>query len=358
MPISMRFPLLVLMLAGVTCGHAAETPAQLCDSGSRTNRNDVALFYVDKINGKRTSPTALTNSGKDPNAAGFRVRIQTRIREVHGPTRLRIQGRPMSIPIWVSDGRPVEGEVQLDPAAGTVYRVAGVLGPDYSAVWIEDSEGIRVTDIVESLGKDPAKAEAARETTLAASTSGIPPDRREAFLQMEEGECEAIINARFGEPDNRHTVGRALGNRFEVLEYHDIGDAWMQHGSLQRVLPAMPATVASEQSADTVRQSLAQIQHDSLRITAAGYARAGITDPDMLDAMADFIWQNHKAKDRSTADAAAHLCHALGNSRNPRYRNLLERVASEASTAGLRRHASRNLELLSGDTDMPYEPWE
>lgn len=356
MAAAIRYPLLALMLSLGTSAPATEAPAQLCDSGARVDRNDVALFYVDKINGKRISPTALTNSGKDPNAAGFRVRIQTRIREVQGPTRLRIQGRPMSIPIWVSDGRPVEGEVQLDPAAGTVYRVAGVLGPDYSAVWIEDAEGIRVTDIVESLGKDPAKAEAARETALATSTSGTPPDRREAFLQMDEGECEAIINARFGEPDGRHTVGRALGNRFEVLEYHGTGDAWMQHGSLQRVLPAMPGTVASEQSADTVRQSLAQTQHDSLRITAAGYARAGITDPDMLDAMADFIWQNHKAKDRSTADAAAHLCHALGNSRNARYRDLLERVSSEAASGSLRRHAKRSLELLNGDTDAPYGP--
>lgn len=329
-------------------------PALLCDSAARLDRNDVALFYADRLNGKRIPDTARSHSGNDPDAAGFRIRILTRMRELHGPSTLRINANGMSAPIWVNNGLPVEGEVQFNPVPGTVYRVAGVLGQDYSAAWIEDATGNRATGIIESFGKDREKAEAARIQALTASASQVASNRPEAFLQMDEGECEAIIKARFGEPDARHNVGRIMGNRFEILEYHGTGDAWMKHGSLQRVRAVLSED--SGQSPASVRDALTRTDHDSLRITASGYARAGITDPATLDVMAEFIWNNRDTSDRATADAAAHLCHALGKSLNPRYRNLLEQIANQAASRALRRHARQNLELLGEETDTPWTP--
>lgn len=350
--------ILILLLAAGFAPFASASidppPAVLCDSGARLERNDVALFFADQLNGKRIADTAWSHSGKDPDAAGFRIRIVTRARELRGPATVRINANGMSAPIWVSDGLRVKGEVRFDPVPGGIYRVAGVLGPDYSAVWIEDAEGNRATGIVESFGKDQDKADAARTQALTTSVSKVASNRAQAFLQMDEGECETIIKARFGEPDARQTVGRIMGNRFEILEYHGIGDAWMKHGSLQRVRAVLSEEAG--QSPAAVRDSLVRTEHDSLRITARGYAHAGITDPAILDVMAEFIWNNRDTNDRAIADAAAHLCHALGKSRNPRYRNLLEQIASQSPSRALRRHAKQNLEFLHGSTDAPWTP--
>lgn len=144
-----------------------------------------------------------------------------------------------------------------------------------------------------------------------------------------------------------------MGKSFEILEFHGLGEAWMQFNSLQQV---RSVTAPLQLTPEGISQSLNNTSYDSLRQIAAGYARSGITDPEMLDVMAGFIWAQRLTDDNATADAAAHLCHALGNSGNPRYRNLLERVADEATSSALQRHARQSLKLLSGDTDAPYGP--
>ena len=339
-------------LAYAGSAYPQASPTLLCDSGKRIDRGAVALFYVDKINGKGSFlDTTQAASGKDPSVAGWRMMITTRSRKLEGPSRLRLRVGYASA--WSSPGLTVKGEVDFNPEPGHVYRVAGTLGQAYSAVWVEDALGNRVTDIVESSGKESAQAEVALAAAIAAAVPHDGSDPQARFLRMDEGECEAIILARFGEPDGRRKEGRAMGNRFEVMEYAGIGEAWMKYQTLQRVIP--DSSSPTYLTAEGIRHALAEAGHDSLRVTAAGYARARITDPALLDEMADFVWANHLTKDRSIADAAAHLCHALGGSRNPRYRNLMERVANEAASSGLKRHARRNLELLTGHTDMPYE---
>jgi hypothetical protein len=120
--------------------------ALIADSSYDYSRRKSDFFYVDAIDGK-TVANALDNTAAASQGRGFGQLVQGAERRVEPKSSVfHIVGSThYAAPILAMAGTSyhVEGDVTFTPAAGAKYVVKGSLGPDYSAVWIEDQDNGR-----------------------------------------------------------------------------------------------------------------------------------------------------------------------------------------------------------------------
>ena len=129
--------------------------AYINDSVTVHGRTVGDFFYVSKVDGKSIdeslSATGRANYGQGmvmtPAIIGRPV--------VAGPATFTIVGRThYAAPILelTHATYQVSGDIAFAPEPNGSYTVKGVLGPDYSGVWIVDAQGIIVSDKVEVKG--------------------------------------------------------------------------------------------------------------------------------------------------------------------------------------------------------------
>ncbi len=110
------------------------------------------LFYVHEIDGKRLDNVSL-HTGWTQQNLGFSLKINPYERDVPIQTMtVGLAGQTYyAAPVGelFNEVYTVSGKVDFTPSAGQTYVVKGVLGKDYSAVWIETSGGRVVTRKVE-----------------------------------------------------------------------------------------------------------------------------------------------------------------------------------------------------------------
>ena len=133
------------------CGCATETPALPKDYGGPTaviadssydySKRKSDFFYVDAIDGKPVA-NALDNTARMNQGHGLAQQVQGSERRVEPKSSVfHIVGSShYAAPLLAMAGTSyyVDGDVTFTPVAGATYVVKGRLGPDYSAVWIED----------------------------------------------------------------------------------------------------------------------------------------------------------------------------------------------------------------------------
>jgi len=110
-----------------------------------TSRSDRAadFFILDHVNGKQVDnalrATTTQNAGR-----GFAMDVVGYTRDVPAmAATFSIKGRThYAAPILELTNKvyQVKGDIAFTPEANRTYVVRGLLGPDYSAVWIEDAE--------------------------------------------------------------------------------------------------------------------------------------------------------------------------------------------------------------------------
>lgn len=240
----------------------------------------------------------------------------------------------------------VSGEVSLTVMEGQIYRVSGHIDTNGSAVWIEDADGKIVSTVL-------ARAPKGEVQRLSAGEYANPPpsadtrDRRERFANLQESDCEPLVQYLLGQPDSIEK---------DTWHYADLGDVrfFGRLGSrhVHTIRPEASTTVNPEDLAH-------QLQHDSgdsLRYLGKAYALSGLTDTVTLDVIAQHVWNRRETPDSTEADALAYLCKALGNSGNPRYRAVLAQIAEQGGHARLRRHAKGALSQLPANETSSFEP--
>lgn len=123
--------------------------ANVMDSYTPRGSHSVDFFYAATLNGKRIDnnldTTIQANAGR-----GLAMSPMTYQRNIPiGPSTINIVGRThYAAPILELAGTvyQVSGDVSFTPKPDHHYLVTGVLGPTYSAVWIEDSADGSVVD--------------------------------------------------------------------------------------------------------------------------------------------------------------------------------------------------------------------
>jgi len=130
--------------------------AIVSDSMKRISDTKVIFFYLDKISKRRIETSAdktyQRNHGRgiwlDPIVIDRKIPAQESDFVIGGHTY-------HAMPILSLFGRNLEisGKVHFRPEPEKKYIVKGVLGTEYSAVWIEDAEGNFVTKKIEKYSK-------------------------------------------------------------------------------------------------------------------------------------------------------------------------------------------------------------
>jgi hypothetical protein len=145
--------LICLLLAGCVADPLpqdyAGPVADLTDSYAPRTADSINFFYAATLNGKRIdnnlAATIQANAG-----GGFALNPMAYQRNIPiAPSTINIVGRThYAAPILELTGTvyQVSGNVSFTPKPDHHYRVTGVLGPTYSAVWIEDSADGSVID--------------------------------------------------------------------------------------------------------------------------------------------------------------------------------------------------------------------
>ena len=158
------------VLAGCAGGHSKPIPAgyagpraHIADSMAERGGAAADIFYLSAIDGRKiddsvamtAKATAGHGRGLVPHIIGRDVPARLSTFTIAGSTQ-----RSAPILALLHRNEDVSGDVQATPAPGHSYIVTGVLGPGYSAVWIQD----RVTGAI--LGRK-----------IEAGTPGSPPQK-------------------------------------------------------------------------------------------------------------------------------------------------------------------------------------
>lgn len=122
--------------------------ALIADSSYVYSNSKSDFFFVDAIDGQPIA-NALERTANANRGNGFYQHVQGAARPIEPKeTIFHLCGRThFAAPIQAMVGTSyyVDGSVKFTPLAGATYIVKGSLGPDYSAVWIENLEtGVQV----------------------------------------------------------------------------------------------------------------------------------------------------------------------------------------------------------------------
>jgi hypothetical protein len=115
--------------------------AVIADSSYDYSKRKSDFFYLDAIDGKPVA-NALDKTARMNLGHGLAQRVQGSDRPVAAKSTVFhiVASTHYAAPILAMAGTSyyVDGDVTFTPVAGATYVVKGSLGPDYSAVWIED----------------------------------------------------------------------------------------------------------------------------------------------------------------------------------------------------------------------------
>ena len=157
---SLRFLpfLLVAVLAGCVSAPAPVPPgytgplATVSDTSTAVSDTKIQFFELEKVDGRTIASSSATtyqkNYGRgfamDPVVESRKVPAQTCVMSIAGVTHVAAD-----ILAFGGGMYHVEGEVKVTLQSDKTYLVKGTLSKEYSAVWLEDSEGHLVSTKVE-----------------------------------------------------------------------------------------------------------------------------------------------------------------------------------------------------------------
>ncbi len=137
-----------------------------------------------------------------------------------------------------------------------------------------------------------------------------------------------------------------------LVEFVHSGGEWRTSLISPDLLPSQIAeqgTVTAQ-----IREGLVGDDPREFRRASTMLLHQRIFDPTTLELAAWRLQSHYKSSDALLVDGMAHICVAFEETRNARYRKLLELVAAEATTNKLKRHAKGALDDVPTDEVAPF----
>jgi hypothetical protein len=334
--------------------------ATIDDSFERQNRSKANIYYLKKINGKNIDNALNATSAASYGKGSLLVAVGSSRSIPAEPLKLQLVGQVFSsapIIALANAGKnySVEGELEFTPEKDKRYVVNGSLSEDYSAVWIEDTNGNVVSRLIEKKSSSYVPTQKSNEKTVEKALS-----REELFLNLSGGESESLVISKFGEPDS---TSKYEGNIFSerpptvTYKYNDLGDIqFIARKNQPLFIDKVTPIVQPAKDIASVKMQLST-SGSTLQSLAKGFLNQGvITDTGILDLFAEKIWEERGTQDPYMADSLAYLCKTLAKSGNARYNQLLQTVADTAGSNRLKRHAKSSLELLPKTEAEQFTP--
>lgn len=372
--LSLRFFIVTCFLSIVGCAVPTVQPgeqtsgpvAMLNDSYQTLSRSKGNLYYVEKLDGVKIK-NALTATAAATSGMGSQLVARGASRPI--PARkltLHLVGRtyhaaPIGQIMGAGSNYLVEGTVEFTPEANQNYLVKGTLGEGYSAVWVENMAGERVSEIVK-IGEP-------RDDTAAEKADAMDGDtkkranltREELFLGIASGESVELVVAKIGEPSR---TSRYAGNfmieklPYTTYEYDGLGSIqFSEERSKPKFVQRVIAVAGNQTDLGTVSSKLANSSGMTLQSLVKDYYSLDIKDIQILDLFAKKLWLERHTADPYTADAIAWLAKTLAKSGNARYRSVLQELVDDPKISSkISKHARSSLKLLPAEEVEQFVP--
>ncbi len=314
--------------------------AVVSSSARRIDRGKAQFFFVETIDGRQVE-NPLDRSIALSSGQGNTLDLASTFLEL--PTQPLVLGLAagasyaMPIRAMLSNEKFFRRDVRFLPVAGEGYLVKGRLEDDFAVLWIEDTNGARVSEVM-SIG------ELGDEINVP-DTAAEPKDRKQLFESLSVGESVHLVQAKLGPPDGAtFRVGNAFSfspsgrTATTTLRYAGLG--WIR-ASFGLANPSAVLRVGVERSSDhgwtpvTLRSALANADLDALRETAASLTRLTLLDVALLDVIADRVWADIDTMEDPVILAMNDLCRTLARSGMPQYHGFLHTVFNKARSREL-----------------------
>lgn len=242
----------------------------------------------------------------------------------------------------------VSGIITFTPLKDETYMVNGKINDHYAGVWIEDTSGRRVSDVLEiTIGK-PSEAKKTKEQLKQIHRGTFATTKEEHFTTVRTGEPIASVMKKIGAADDIvkrfHHLSRKPTGESNHLYYGFGNIIYSKNMYVKQVIPYAAADTAFMEKLYTLT---AEKDYGALRLFIAKYDKAGLSNIEALDILAQTLWRYVINLEDSNEDAMAWICRIIGNSNNGRYRQFLVSVVKNTDNSKITRYAKRAYHALS-----------
>lgn len=363
--------LLLILLTGcsvtspsVPKGYEGET-ATVDDTLSRIDNSSASIFYIDKINDKNVHNSLIATQNASM-GQGLKLTVLGASRTVTvQPIQLHIAAQVYNaapiLHIFADKNYLVEGTIQFTPKANESYIVSGKLSDDYSAVWLENTKGEVVSDIIEK--KD--KVTILRPHPLIENQNNI--SRKDYFSNIKQGASREYVLKVLGRPNSITTKVPNDPKSKTIYIYPDLGQvefsqfrsptneplfvektielSTVQHTEIAiskvELLSGQDTQIAD--IINNINSGNIDQQKQAIKLLVVG----GITDPTIYDLLENKLQTTLPMSTSNTdIDNAAWLIRGLGYSGNRKYSQTLNNIVSGSYHKKLKKYANQALENL------------
>jgi hypothetical protein len=313
------------------------------DTYERQSSGSAIFYYTDNINNIEVN-NALSNSSGGSYGQGNKLSLRGIARKMPlSPQRIKLVGRyfhimPLVSIVGFKSEQTVEGWVTLELKADTDYVIKGNLSEAYSAIWIEDHHGQIVSEVIDRIGDNKQLAMDAKKQLFEQRPTANDQSRQALFAGISEGEPEALVNRKLGEPINAEPILER--HNLSINRYKDVGS--VQFNDRFFVTATMLVIGETVDELALLEQQLATEDGLSLRKTIRNYYDRDLTNQAALDLLAQKLWQQRGATERNMVDAIAWICRVINKSKNGRYHELLTTLALNPQSSKLRKWARKS----------------
>ena len=331
--------------------------ATITDTFRNRSSASADFYFIEAIDGKdihnavQESSSASHNQGPRLTALGHQRTVPA-IPATYTISAMVYHAAPITHILNIGSNFSVKGNITFTPEKDTRYLVKGKLTETHSAVWIEDSRGNIVSDVVEVVAEgEPVVVDAGNMQQEINATKPTSPE--EIFIALSGGESSEMVVQKLGKPNlvTRQRSSVFSGTKQLVLyHYWALGEVEFAHNigpglSVSQIRKYQFAN--PEYDFPQAKLELQSASGQTLQQLAKEYHRMFITEEAPLDLIATKIWQERNSPDEIQADGIAWLCKVLGKSRKARYKTLLTEVAQVSESRKIRRHAEKSLALFT-----------
>lgn len=329
--------------------------ASINDTYIKVSRREAHVFHVQLINESIVDNAAdITNRASSNGIiypAGFSRDVPAQ------PMRIRLSAQKLwGAPLFEalsSDTNVSFGDtIQFTPKENALYLVKGHFGESHSEIWLEDTHGNVVSEVIQFDGKNTQ--------TVPASNTLEPKTRNVRFLTITGGESLASIVQKIGEPDEIEQRRPSFGTPFSptsIFRYKDLGEIYMaKYGSVEFASLIKPASTSVNSADFSLEEQLKT--SDPTRLQELGkiyYSLPDLPERD-LDLFASKIWEARYDDDAYMVEAMSWFCKVLGQSKNSRYSTFLRSLSEDEISGKLKRYARSSLKQLDSENRDQFSP--
>lgn len=353
--------------------------AQISDSITRRTASTGEIYYLESILGQKVDNALIQTrqrSGSSPltavlvslavgapaygsSAAATYTPLERKVpagdQDLHVVGVLRKQITGGTSPL------KVEADFTLHMEANKKYYIRGRIEEPIAAIWIENFAGKIVTPVVQSQLLPGRPVQLKTEIVDPADYQKlIATTPQESFFTLKYGDSYDYVLAKLGNPNNQAFKPSHGGPAKTRFFYDDFGEVRFldYENGVVFVEQVLPTALTEKSQAANLKRIFYIGNKLAIQNLAKAYPDAESVDVEILDILAEKVWQERFTDDDHISDTMAWFCKALAKFGDGRYRDFIGKVANTATTKRLIRHATNTYKKMPPSSTEQFTVFE